>query len=682
VDSLPNRKSPQTREALLTELRGVAQHTVIDLDRAAVDVEARTAEIAWASELPYERWWGIEILDMGSKSVRMGRLRNKAALLLGHDPEKQIGVIESARLDKDRKGRAVVRFSKGALGEEILQDVSDGIRGKVSVGYRIHDLVLESKSEDISTYRVTDWEPFELSIVSVPADDAVGVGRSDERSARKGKIMSQAEEGRTAQGLDPTAAVAAQFNEGEASVRIQTGIDIAERNKSLLALGDQWKDFGGQELARAAIGDPKMTVDAFRKILLDKISDQSSRIAPTDTGRLELDRPEGPQRGVGYGMMAREMLSATSLKAFKGIGEVLNMKDHEVAYRAGMWAQAVIHQNPRAMRWCKDHSVQLLQGSREAFGFDERNMVEGVFTSAGWLVPVEMEAAIIANREEYGVARRVCNVIPMTSASTNIPRITTDATAYFVGEGASVTTSDPAGDQVTLTLKDLMAHTNIGKSTAQDTVVSLAEMVAREQARSFAVKEDSCLISGDGTSTYGGMQGIKTLLDTAAYSAGKYAAASGHDTFAEINVADITGLIGLLPVYARAGSRYIVSGVFDAMVFGALKLNAGGNTVQTVQGRIVEGDYGGFPITVAHHMPAGGGTTYNAVTIALLGNFNLGVAFGSGSGMMLTVDPYTLAHQNLTRVITSERIDINAHGVAKSTTAGQQGPIVGLHGTT
>src|SRR5690606_15497099 len=111
--------------------------------------------------------------------------------------------------------------------------------------------------------------------------------------------------------------------------------------------------------------------------------------------------------------------------------------------------------------------------------------------SAGWLVPVEMEAAIIANRELYGVARRICNVIPMTASSTSIPRITSDVAAYFVGEGNSGTASDPAGDQVTLTLKDLMSWTNIGKSTAMDTVIALAEMVAREQARAFAVKEDA-----------------------------------------------------------------------------------------------------------------------------------------------------------------------------------------------
>jgi HK97 family phage major capsid protein len=379
-------------------------------------------------------------------------------------------------------------------------------------------------------------------------------------------------------------------------------------------------------------------------------------------------------------MAPREMLAACSLKAFKGLGALVGKTDQEIAFRAGMWAMAVIHGNPRAARWCRDAGVQLVQGSRDALGFSDRAMTEGVFTSAGWLVPMEMEIGIIANREEYGAARRICSVIPMSSATTSIPRITGDTQAYFVGEGNSGTEGDGTGDQVGLTLKDLMTWINIGKSTAQDTVITLAEMVAREEGRAFAVKEDACLISGDGTSTYGGMRGVVTLLNDAAYAGGKVDAASGHDTFSEVDVSDVTSLIGLLPVYARAGARWLVSGMFDAMVFGRLKLTAGGNTEQSVQGRVVEGTYAGFPVTAAHHMPAGAGTTYNGVTIALLGNFNLGVAFGTGSGMMMTVDPYTLAHKNLTRIITTERIDINAHGVNKSTTVA--GPIVGLHGTT
>jgi hypothetical protein len=56
--------------------------------------------------------------------------------------------------------------------------VLDGIRRNASVGYVIHELVLEKQEGDLYTYRVTDWEPLEGSLVSIPADPSVGVGRT------------------------------------------------------------------------------------------------------------------------------------------------------------------------------------------------------------------------------------------------------------------------------------------------------------------------------------------------------------------------------------------------------------------------------------------------------------------------------------------------------------------------
>lgn len=676
--SLPNQKRKLSRADLERELKTNRHYfESVGFERASIDKDGRTVDVALASEEPYARWWGIEKLDVSSKSVRLGRLRNGAALLLNHDPDQQIGVVESVRIGPDRKLRATVRFSRGRLGEEVFQDVIDGIRQKTSIGYQIHEMVLEKQEDDLSTYRVTDWEPYHGAIVADPADDTVGVGRAATRYSTKEAEMQEVEKPAGREKAPGTDQLAEEFRESDATSRASERKAIAKRNEQIIALGAKWPEYGGPALALKAIGEPEMTVEAFRSSMLNVLSEKHR--PALDTSALEVDRQQG-SGGTPFGMAPREMLAAASLKAFKGIGAVMGKSDQEVAYRAGMWAMAAIHGNPRAIQWCKDAGVQLLQGSREQLGFNERAMLEGVFTSAGWLVPMEMEAAIIANREEYGVARRVCNVVPMTSSSTSIPRITSDVTAYFVGEGQSGTQSDPGGDQVNLTLKDLMTWTNIGKSTAMDTVISLAEMVAREQARAFAVKEDACLIIGDGTSTYGGIMGLKPLLDDSQYAGGRVQAAAGHDTFPEFDISDVTNLIGLLPVYARAGARYLVSGVFDAIVFGRLKLTAGGNDVQTVQGRIVEGSYAGFPITVAHHMPNGAGTTYNLVTVAILGNLNLGVAFGSGSGMMMTVDPYTLAHQNLTRIITSERLDINCHGVNKSTTV--PGPIVGLHGKT
>lgn len=147
-----------------------------DLSRSSINEDARTVDLVFSTDTDQvERWFGREILDHSPKSVRMARLQNSAPLLMDHNPADQIGVIQSASLASGQ-GRATVRFSRSARGEEIFQDVKDGIRSKVSVGYRVHDLVMESREKDgKETYRVTDWEPFEVSIVSIPADDSAGI---------------------------------------------------------------------------------------------------------------------------------------------------------------------------------------------------------------------------------------------------------------------------------------------------------------------------------------------------------------------------------------------------------------------------------------------------------------------------------------------------------------------------
>lgn len=149
-----------------------------------INKEKRTIDLSFSSELPVERWWGMEILDHSAGSCDLSRLQNSAPLLMDHDQRMQIGVVEKAGVS-DKRGQATVRFSQSPKAQEIFQDVLDGIRGKVSVGYSINKLVMETMDGDPeadddseATYRATSWTPYEVSLVSIPADDTVGVGRS------------------------------------------------------------------------------------------------------------------------------------------------------------------------------------------------------------------------------------------------------------------------------------------------------------------------------------------------------------------------------------------------------------------------------------------------------------------------------------------------------------------------
>ena len=152
-------------------------HRAIDMEAKAIDEKKRTVEIAVSSELAVERSFGKEVLVHEMGAIDLAFLASgRAPLLLDHDMERQIGVIESVELSGDRVLRAKVRFGRSALAQEVFQDVADGIRSNVSVGYRVNNMERSAANKD--EYLVRSWSPLEVSVVSIPADPSVGVGRS------------------------------------------------------------------------------------------------------------------------------------------------------------------------------------------------------------------------------------------------------------------------------------------------------------------------------------------------------------------------------------------------------------------------------------------------------------------------------------------------------------------------
>jgi len=162
-----------------SEITGKYFTRILEFDREAVNSEQRTIELSFSSETEYERWYGIEILDHNKKSIRLDRINSGAPVLVNHDPDRQAGVVEKAWIDsKNKKGKALVRFGKSTFANEIFSDIQDGIRRNVSVSYINWNMVLEEQDGETMKYRVMDWEPLEISIVAVPADYSVGIGRS------------------------------------------------------------------------------------------------------------------------------------------------------------------------------------------------------------------------------------------------------------------------------------------------------------------------------------------------------------------------------------------------------------------------------------------------------------------------------------------------------------------------
>lgn len=614
---------------------GTLQTRELRIDSRAIDEAARTVELAFSSEAPVERWWGREILDHGAKAVRLGRMRDGAPLLLDHRTGQQIGVIESARIDADRVGRALVRFSRGPLGEEIFQDVRDGIRSKVSVGYMIHEMVLESSKDGEDTYRITDWEPIESSIVSIPADPTVGVGRSftpaqPESPMDKDEIDTQSGDDLTRTAPEPKTPVA------PAAAPVAVSPDA----EAIRAIGAH---FGLRDLAEDQIM-LGCTLDDFRAL-----------VRKTAAARIEPIPTEPMQR------IEARIAYAGQLRAFDPARFGNRQTAEEAAYRAGQFYRAQLFNDQRAARWCRDHGVSLATRTLDGSGAGQAA-----------IVPDELAATIISLKEKYGIAMQVCDVVPMTSDSRTIAIDTDEIVAQWVGAGVAADPSDPGFDYITLNAKRLRAKTVIDNDYADDSIIDLAEHVADKQARAFAIAEDSALFNGDGTSTYGGIVGIRTKI---LGLAGAIDAATDHDTFAEIAATDLRKVMAGLPDIPGIMPSWYCSKIAQEAVFGTLMDAAGGNTKRDLATG-EQRQYAGYPIVTSPAMPKVLTDLSNVVMI-VFGDLRLGVKLGQRKQIEMAVNPYALMDQGQTQILSFERIDINCHGVGDANTAG---PIVALVG--
>ena len=165
-------------------LGNYCRETTID----QVDTDSRTVELSFSSETPYGRWFGDEILCHDEECINLERFSNGlGTVLFNHDRDAVVGHIEKVRVE-DNRGKALVRFDEDEQSETIFQKVLSGTLQGVSVGYAVYRYEVLEDEDTKSTngrfngpaYVVTDWEPLEISIVSVPADPTVGVGRSAE----------------------------------------------------------------------------------------------------------------------------------------------------------------------------------------------------------------------------------------------------------------------------------------------------------------------------------------------------------------------------------------------------------------------------------------------------------------------------------------------------------------------
>lgn len=170
--------------AVNTNTKNKGMRELLNCNIRAVEGKERTFKLSFSSEDPYERWFGAEILDHSDGAMNLDRLNTIGVLLYNHNRDCVVGKIERAWVENGR-GEAEVTFDTDEDSEKIFKKVQGGTLKGVSVGYLVEswEEVMPNKMSADGKYTgpcsiARKWAPYEISIVSVPADPTVGVGRS------------------------------------------------------------------------------------------------------------------------------------------------------------------------------------------------------------------------------------------------------------------------------------------------------------------------------------------------------------------------------------------------------------------------------------------------------------------------------------------------------------------------
>lgn len=359
-----------------------------------------------------------------------------------------------------------------------------------------------------------------------------------------------------------------------------------------------------------------------------------------------------------------------TLKAFKGANA------EEDAYTSGMFLLATLgraapgrpHLNAmgeRASKWLLERGIDVVTRAQN----------EGSSPAGGYLVIPAFERAIIDLREMYGTFRRHVGVTPMASDTQSQPIRTTGLTAYWVNEAAQITESEKTWGQVMLTAKKLAALARFSSELNEDAIISIADDLAREMAYAFAVSEDAAGWNGDGTSTYGGITGVRTKIITASHTASVYTPASGLDTFAEITKGDLEGVMGMLPKYV-SNPRWYVSQVGWVNMLMRIATAAGGVTATEMANGIRTPSYMGYPVEIDQTLPKVL-TDLSDVAMAFFGDLSLAVKMGERRGMTISLSDQRYWEYDQIGIRATERVDIVAHSLGSTTEAG---PLIALVG--
>jgi HK97 family phage major capsid protein len=587
------------------------EHRAMEMDDSAIDEDTRTVRMSISSEYPVQRSFGMEVLEHSSDAIDLSFLNSgRAPLLLDHDPEKQIGVIESVELDGSaRRLRATARFGKGALAREAFDDVVDGIKSNISIGYAINKL----ERQDKDTYVAKSWRPMEASLVSLPADQSelVGVGRSCETS--------------------PKPVIKTDFK--EESIMSEQNFDIAaveaEARKAAQRNAAQIVELGARhnksDLAQKAIAEG-LSIEEFRGELLEAVG--STRA---------LEEKE-------IGMSKKEVKKFSLMRAIHALANPTDRRAQEAAAFEFECSRAAAESYGRTAQGILLPAEVMRNWKRDLNSSDDSALFTDDFRGGDF---------IDALRNASSVMQAGARMLGGLSGDVKIPKKTTAASAAWIAtEGGASSESEMTVGSVSLTPKTLGAFTDISRQLMIQSSLDVEALVRDDLAQAIALAIDLGALAGSGSS--GQPTGIKNT--------------SG------INTVDFGTAPDLVPTWAQViemetkvrednalgnGGAYIS----NATMYGALKaVEKASNTAQFVVGP--DGNMNGYNTIVSNQV--GSGDLY-------FGDFQNSLLIGMFGGLDIVVDPYTASTSGTVRVVALQSCDVAVRHAAAFCLGSDQG---------
>jgi len=597
-------------------------------DRDSLDPQERTVTLSVSSDKPYRRFFGNEILSHKAGAIRLDRLKLSGPLLFNHNRDAHIGRVLSADPDGS-KLNVVVKFGSSPLAKEKFQDVQDGILGEASIGYEIHKM---DEEKDTKTFTATDWEPYECSLVTVPADTSVGIGRDGGSLSTKELEVG----GRQVDKKEMTMSEPIVVNEPP--------VDAVK------AASDAVKDFQGRckriNDHVAAIKFPKWQ-EAAREIATKHIqgsADFEAFRAECNNSFDPAKHVEIPDTKIGMSKKDRKQFSVRKLilEAFVNNGQITGIEKEacQAAREKLRSAGDNVLDNREGFTLPEDMSLSNMAEDQELGGaamnrvLDEVRMLKrglsaGVQNLGGYLIGTDLLTGSLIEylRVRTVVANMGIRNLDGLVNNVAIPRVTGTGTVYWLAEGATVTASTQAFGQLTLMPHRLGADTFYTKQLLNQASLSVEAFVRDDLVAAQAVELDRVYLNGSGTSGEPigifNTAGVGTVTYSAAVTLAKLLTQESDIAVAN---ADIGAMAWLFSPPARAKLKAAV-----AFINTASPLWDSNNMVI------------GYPATVSNNLPG------NKSVIGVWSDF----IAARWAGLDIVVDPYSLKK--------SEQIEVTMH---------------------